>query len=40
MKILKQAWVLAIIVLMASLGGYLYYENRAQALRQAPAPER
>ena len=39
MKIFKQAWVLAIIVVMASLGGYLYYEKRVQSPHQAPAPD-
>ena len=39
MKILKQAWVVAIILVLVSLGGYLYYEKRTQSRRQAPAPD-
>ncbi len=39
MKLFKQAWILALIVIMASLGGYLYYEKRLQTPRQAPAPD-
>jgi octaheme c-type cytochrome (tetrathionate reductase family) len=38
MKILKQVWVVAIILVIVSLGGYLYYESQTQTLRQAPAP--
>ena len=38
MKSLKQVWVFALIVVMMSLGGYLYYEKKAQSPRQAPAP--
>jgi len=39
MRNLKQLWVLALIVVMMSLGGYLYYEKRAETRPQAPAPE-
>ena len=38
MKNLRQPWVLALLVVMLSLGGYSYYEKKAEARPQAPAP--
>jgi len=38
MKNLKQPWVLALILVMVSLVGYLYYEKQAEARPPAPAP--
>ncbi len=35
---LKQLWVWALVLVMFSLGGYLYYEKQSEALPQAPAP--
>ncbi|MGA2403149.1 MAG: tetrathionate reductase family octaheme c-type cytochrome [Syntrophobacteraceae bacterium] len=35
---LKQLWVLALILVMLSLGGYLYYEKQSEARPHAPAP--
>ena len=39
MQNLKQPWVFALIVVMLSLGVYLFQEKQAEARRQAPAPE-
>ena len=38
MKNLKQPWVLALILVMVSLGGYLNYEKQAEARPPASAP--
>jgi hypothetical protein len=38
MKNLGQAWLWAIIVVLLALGGYLYYEQKAEARLQAPPP--
>ncbi len=35
---LKQLWVLALLLVTVSLGGYLYYESRTAARPQAAAP--
>lgn len=39
MKNLKQWWVLALLLVMALLLGYLSFQQRAEAKRQAPASE-
>ena len=39
MQNLKQPWVLALILVLLSLAGYLYYEKQAEARPPAPAPE-
>ena len=38
MKSLKQPWILGVVLVLISLTGYLFYENRAGAARPAPAP--
>lgn len=35
---LKQLWVWAIVLVMLSLGGFLYYEKVTEARPQSPAP--
>jgi octaheme c-type cytochrome (tetrathionate reductase family) len=39
MKNLGQTWVLTLIMVMLALGGYLYYETKAEARLPAPGPE-
>ena len=34
---LRQLWVWALILVMFSLGGYLYYEKQTEARPRAPA---
>ena len=39
MKNPKPSWEVALILVMVSLGGYLYYEKQAEARPQAQAPD-
>ena len=39
MKNQKQSWEVVLILVMVSLGGYLYYEKQAEARPQAQAPD-